>query len=152
MNERMELLGIFRKYVHPENFNHYIEHKLSGDFIFKLVPLLNGRGYNDVESLPIFKRVLLELSYCAEQLKSKEGGSVKRAIRDGKAAINRIERIGKGESCGYRIERRYSQESGHIWLEVLSDCGEDFEFEDDRYRYFDFCPYCGRPMKKEHNQ
>ena len=59
----------------------------------------------------------------------------------------------ENKTCTYRIERRTNNESGHIWLEVLSDCGESFEFENDAYRYFNYCPYCGGSMKeKELNQ
>ena len=102
----------------------------------------------DIDSIDIFSKMHTELSYCADQLNAKDGGSVRRALINGGAAINRIKQASKSNQCGYRIERRYDNIDGHIWIEVISDCGENFEFENNKYMYFDFCPYCGRPMKK----
>jgi rRNA maturation endonuclease Nob1 len=50
------------------------------------------------------------------------------------------------KTCGWSLHRRNSIESGHIWIEVLSDCGEGFEFYNDQHEYFNFCPYCGGEM------
>jgi hypothetical protein len=55
----------------------------------------------------------------------------------------------KEKTCGWRKERRENNESGHVWNEVLSDCGEDLEFDNEQYKYFNFCPYCGGKMREQ---
>ena len=50
------------------------------------------------------------------------------------------------KTCHIKRNRCESIESGHVWIEVVTACGEDVDTDNNQENFWDFCPYCGGEM------